>query len=506
MNKKLERLIWIFSIIKLLIHWFTNTRYGLHRDEYLYLADGHHLAWGYMEVPPLTPLLGWVVHILGGSVFTVRLFPALIGACTIFLAGKLIKSLGGKFWAISLGCLGLIFSPALCWSNTLFQPVSFNQFFWFLTAWSIVKFIQTDRREFGIILGLSMGLGMLNKYSILFYFVALLIGFLLTPQRRLLIRKEILFGFFISVILILPNIFWQVRHNFPVLQHMEELKNNQLHLISITDYFMPMLFFFLPAIFLWVAGMYALLVKSQFKPYRGIGIAFLVVITMIGLLNGKAYYTIGAFSILFVFGSIYLEKIFRLKGKVISLAFIILLFIPILPLSLPILSLPVLEKYCQLLCDSGLSAPMRWEDGKINPIPQDVADMHGWEELAQKASNLYHSLPKENQSTCMIYGASYGHAASLSYYSEKYNLPEIYSLNAGFMIWGTDNIYFDNQIFIDEVCLDSSSWFNQFVLVDSIQNPVARDPGYIYYRTDPKREVSVHWNKLVGDMRREFNF
>ena len=88
-NNQLNQLIYFFGLLKLLIHFFTNTNYGLHRDEYLYLDQGNHLGWGFMEIPPLLPVISKIVGWLGSSVFVIRLFPVLIGVTTIILAGKI---------------------------------------------------------------------------------------------------------------------------------------------------------------------------------------------------------------------------------------------------------------------------------------------------------------------------------------------------------------------------------------------------------------------------------
>ncbi len=138
MKVKDQTLIYIFGGLKLLLHLLTNTNFGLHRDEYLYLDEGQHLAWGFFEVPPFTPFIGWLADLLGGSVFAIRLFPALAGVLIIVLACKLVQDLGGGRWAIIFTGMALLCSPALLGSNTLYQPVSFNQLFWFLSAWSLV--------------------------------------------------------------------------------------------------------------------------------------------------------------------------------------------------------------------------------------------------------------------------------------------------------------------------------------------------------------------------------
>ena len=170
------KIVFILAIFKLLIHLLTNTNYSFHRDEFLYLAEGQHLSWGYMEVPPVIAVLGWLAQSLGGSLFMVRLLPALIGSLTVFLIGVMVRDLGGKKWAQIFACAAFILSPAFMRSNTLFQPVSFNQFCWFLSAFLIVRIIKTQDPKQWLYLGIAAGVGILTKYSIAFFFAAFFIG------------------------------------------------------------------------------------------------------------------------------------------------------------------------------------------------------------------------------------------------------------------------------------------------------------------------------------------
>jgi len=164
------KLLLVFAALKLLLHFLTNTNYGFHRDEFLYLTIGERLAWGYMEVPPVIAVFGKLALRLGGHLFFVRLFPALIGGITVFLLGVMVKELGGKKWAQSFACLAFILSPAFMRSNTLFQPVSFDLFCWFLASFFIVRLVKYQQPKYWFYLGIVAGLGFLTKYSIVFFY------------------------------------------------------------------------------------------------------------------------------------------------------------------------------------------------------------------------------------------------------------------------------------------------------------------------------------------------
>ena len=508
MNKKYIWLILSFGIAKFFIHLGTMTNYALHRDEYLYFDEGKHLGWGFMEVPPLTPFIGKLAGLMGGSVFAIRLFPMLIGVATIILAGMLVRDLGGKKWAITFTGLGLLFSPALLGSNALFQPVSFNQFFWFLSAYFLVQIIRTEQTKFWYYLGLSIGIGFLTKYSIFFYGVGLGIALLLTPQRKWLTTKYPYIALAIALVIASPNLYWQYDHNLPVMAHMRELSESQLVNMDWWYYLSSQVRFHFGFTIIWLAGLIGFFKIGKLKPYRFLGIGFLLTILLIGLLSGKHYYTIGAFTILFPFGGIalehWLQKDFSKYALIVGMC---VLTFPLLPYAMPLLQVDQMKKYCAFMSkNAGMKNQLRWEDGNYYEIPQDLADMNGWEELVKKVAKIYHGLPKDKKEKCMIYGGSYGHAGSLNYFREKYDLPEAYSFNSSYLMWAPDEVDFNNQIMLDDRFSLESTWFKNVELVDSMENPFARDPGYIYYRDEPMVDVNEAWRNYVKEEKEEFNF
>ena len=248
-------LLLIFALLKLSIHLLTNRNYGFHRDEYLYLDESMHLSWGFMEVPPLTPFIGRIALFLGGDIQVVRFFPALVGAITIFLAGKLVRELGGDRWAQVIACAALLVSPSLLGSNHLFQPVSFNQFWWFLSAYFIVRLINSGEAKYWYILGFIAGIGFLNKYSILFFFLAFAIGIFLTPQRRWLTTRHPYIAALIALVLAAPNIYWQYLHHWPIVGHMEALSQGQLVHVKVSDFLVAQVLMQFAGTLIWLVGL-----------------------------------------------------------------------------------------------------------------------------------------------------------------------------------------------------------------------------------------------------------
>lgn len=495
------------SLTKLVLHLSTNTNYGLHRDEYLYLNQAEHLSWGYMEVPPMIALIAKIARfLLGDTPFAARFFPALIGAVSIILIGIMVRDMGGKKWAQLLAGATFLLSPAFLGSNNLFQPVSFNQFCWLLAALFVVKIIRYRQARHWYFLGITAGLGFLTKYSIVFFFLALIVGFLLSPHRKVFLSRYPWISLGIALLIALPNLIWQYQYRFPVVRHMQELSATQLQNVSPADFLIPQFIFHFAASIVWIGGLVFLIRSDRLRDFRLLAWAFLALIVMLLLLSGKDYYTIGAYSMLFAAGGIAWEH--WLGWKITLLIPVILIFnLPAIPYAIPVLSIEKMKTHAAMMKKRfGLEAPLRWEDGVVRELPQDYADMHGWEEIPEKVARFYHNLPPNEREYCMIIAGHYGQAGVLNFYRKKYDLPETYSLNSSFIMWVPETIAFNCMIQIDDNRQSSSAFFQSVELIDSIENQYARDPGLIYYKSQPKVDVQAQWEAIVLERREKAGF
>ena len=215
--------------LNFLIHLFILEEYGFHRDEFLYLALGDHPAWGYWSNPPL---IGWisatVQAIFGESLWAIRLVPALVVSGIIVMIGLMARELGGENYAQGLAAFAAVVAPAHLRAGHLFQPVSIDIAFWTLFCLLILQFLNTNNKKYLLYFGLAFGLGMLNKYMVGFFLIALIIVLPFTPQRKLLWDKYTRYAALIALAVMLPNLIWQYTYNFPVVTHMRELSNDQL--------------------------------------------------------------------------------------------------------------------------------------------------------------------------------------------------------------------------------------------------------------------------------------
>ena len=500
-----KHIVYFFAGLKLLIHFFTNTNYTFHRDEFLYLDEGNHLAWGFLEVPPMTPFLGKVfTTIFGDSVFGVRMLPALVGVIMVFLIARIAKELGGGKWALILSLTAFLLSPAFLRTNTLFQPVCLDQLIWVITILISILIVKYNRRRDYYLLGIAIGLGWLTKYSIAFIVLALLLGVLVTTQRKVLSIKTLAWTIGIAVIIAIPNLFWQYTHNFPIVQHMDELARTQLVHVNPGDFIFSQLLMQFMGLLIWIPGVIWLLFSKTAAPYRFLGWTYVFLIGLMLALSGKDYYTLGIYPVLVAAGGVAIEQWLNERTilKSALLGFVVVMNLLILPMGLPVLNVEQMVEYCKVLDRIGIE--QRWEDGEKYPIPQDYADMRAWEEPVATVARHYHALPKEKQETCLIYGGSYAHAGPLNYYRKKYNLPVAQSLQATYVLWVPDTLKFDNMFLVDDTWQDSTALFYNQVLIDSTRDVYARDPGYVYYRSDPRPGMDSMVVEIVRGAKERF--
>src|SRR4030043_500396 len=355
-------LITVFVIIKLLIHFLTNTNYEVHRDGLLYIELGKHLSWGYQSVPPSIAVFANISRFLfGDTVFGIRFFPAIVGALSLIIIGIMVKEMGGNKMAQFIALLAFLTSPAYLRSNTLFQPVSFDEFYWLLIAFLIFRLINTERKVYWILIGVAAGLAFLNKYSVVFYMTAFLVSIFLTPQRKWLKSPSPYIGAGIALLIAFPNLIWQYKYDWPVVTHMRELAETQLIHVRIDIFLLEQLMMNIPAVIIWIPGLFFILLIREGKKYRILGLIYLLTLTQLILLRGKPYYTLGLYPMLFAFGGFILVSWFQ--GKLAFVRYLVIAINLIIALiSLPI-SLPVLkpEKFIRNTQLTGTENSQRWD-------------------------------------------------------------------------------------------------------------------------------------------------
>ena len=478
-----RRLPLAFALLKFVSGYFLiSLQYDLHRDEYLYLNHGRHLAWGYLEVPPLSAAQGWLSLALGGEAGWVRFWPFLWGAATLYLVMRLAQRLGGSGLATALAgtCyLGTAFARL----NLLFQPNSFEVFGFVFCLYWLVRYLQEERPRFLYLLGLGLGLGLLNKYTTLFFIAALGGALLLTAARRLLLHRHFWGAAGLALLLWLPNLVWQLSHGIPFRHHMQLLHDTQLVHVDPAEFWKMQLMMCVGAVWVWVPGLLALFFSPWLRPYRVLGWVAVLGVGIQAALHGKAYYTLGYYPVLFSCGAWWWEA--RLAGlrwpRVVAVlrpalvALPLLLLAPLLPFIFPV------RPPAAMLNLRARYAPLgfyTWEDGQIHALPQDYADMRGWRELDDKTWAAYQRLPAAVRARTLIKCANYGQASALNYYNRRRALPPAHSFNGSFLYWFPRRADWQAVLIIDdEPHPELAAQFASYQEVAAVADPYARERG-----------------------------
>lgn len=448
--------ILLFVVIRVALNLFALPHFGFQRDEMLHLALGDHLAWGFKEVPPFIAFIARIsTAVFGNSVVAARIFTTIASGFIVLLTGLLTVELGGKRFAIAVACLTMTFSPAFIASGYLLQPVIFDQLWWLLSAFLLVKYYNTNDDKYLYYLGIAIGVGMLTKYTMAFFTAALIGGILLTSQRKIFTKRGIWIAVVIGVVIFLPNIIWQLTHHLPLATHMRKLRSSQLDYVKPGDFLKQQFLVHGAAIWVWLGGLLYLLFSTRMRNYRFLAFAYLLTLLLFLVLNGKNYYLFGAYPMLFAAGGFAFERLLKTSGVVVRTAVTALLILPnliLFPLLLPVFSfdqtLALFRSVHKNI--SFFDFAMTWEDHKLHPTTQDYGDMLGWEEIGQKVAKAYNSLTPDQQKQTIIFANNYGEAGAVHHYGKFYNLPDVISLNSSFALWAPEHLNAKYLVYVDE--------------------------------------------------------
>ncbi len=476
---KPAHLLYLLASIKLLLPFFLqHPAWEPHRDEFLYLAEARHMAWGYMEAPPLLSVFAWLTNLLGGAMWAIKVWPSLAGAVTFLLVGRLVLHMGGRHFAVLLSWMPFV-TGAWLRMHFLFQPNFLDILWWTAVAYGLIRFQQSGNHMHLYLAGISLGLGLLSKYTMVFYAAGLLSGLLLVREKKLLLNRHFYFAIGLGLLLFLPNLLWQASNGFPVVYHMKTLEDHQLRYLSTWTFLKDQLLYNIATLFTWVTG---LVWTARMKQYRFIAWGFLITLILLMLGHGKSYYSQGAYPVLFAFGAIRLEAWAGNGWRTGMLAFSCFIGICLTPILLPLKApAPLVQYYVDHPLARKVGA-LRWEDLRDHSLPQDFADMLSWQEMTQKVAEAYASLDSTEKAHTFLFCDNYGEAGAVNYYGPRYHLPPAYSDNASFLYWmPRDYDRFDVLLLVTD---DRQEMEHRFIkefksarAVGSIANPYAREAG-----------------------------
>lgn len=439
-SKNNINLILSISILNILIYLLTTalTSYGLFRDEFYYLACASRPDLGYVDHPPFSiwVLAGWT-SLFGDSLFSIRIIPAIISSLTVFILGLFTLRLGGGKTAVIIATLSFMLSPIFLGMNTIFSMNTFDFLFWILSAYLFLRIIQTGEKKRWIILGIVIGIGLLNKTSMFWLSSGILIGTIFSPLREDLRTKYPYLAALLALIIFSPYIIWNLTHDLAHFEFMRNAASRKYGGLTPVSFIADQILILNPVSFLiWLPGISFFFINREGKRYRAVGIIWLITFLIL-IINwhSKGEYISAAYQILFAGGAITIEKLNNKKQWVRYVASVPVIISAIIlsPLARPLLA-P--EKLLQFQDAIGLKPPSN--EGHETILPQFYSDMFGWEELARNVSSVYKSIPEAERNNTFVFCSNYGRAGAIEYYSKKYSLPAVVSPHNNYWYWWPD--------------------------------------------------------------------
>jgi len=424
---------WIYGVAALgviALHLATNSTLGFHTDELYYLAAGRHPALGYVDYPPIVPLLGRLeTGLLGVSPWTLRLLPSLLGGFLVVLSGLYVRRLGGSLRLQAIALLTAIAAPFLLGANWVFQTVTFDQVAWMVALYWFLGLVIDRRPRYWIYLGVTLGIGLEVKYTIVGLIAGIGAAVLLTPSLRgdLRTRYPWIAGA-IALLILAPNLGWQVANGFPSLiyiaNHQASGGGPLTYLVEIGVY----LLFLVP---LWLGGLFSLLRTPQLRP---IGIACAVPL-LVFLFVGKSYYAAGTVPIAMAQGLMAISRIRRPRLRA--------------GLQIAAVAAAVLEFVTFFLIVVPVTPPDRIHALKLDTVNEVFADSVGWDDIAKQVTAIYQDLPARERDNTVIISAYYGVPGALEVYDEPRVVPVAISPQLSDWYWLPDNLTATNALMVD---------------------------------------------------------
>lgn len=447
-QNKFLLLIAFINFVIVYISTFT-PGYGYFIDEFYYIACANRPALGYVDHPPLAPLLLTVIQFLfGSSIYVIRFFPALAGSVVVFISGLLVHEMGGKRFAQTLSAISVACAPFFPAIAGFYSMNAYEPLFAVLILYFALKMIKTGNPKQWIIIGILMGLGMMNKHTFALFIIAFTISFIITGKWKLIFNKWFFAGSLIAFIIFIPNIIWQIQNNFPSLEFYRNITVEKNVYTPPLEFIKMQLMFMSPLTALvWIPGIIYLLVSKQFKDFRILSVFFLFVFVSMMLVGSSrpdrvtfaypAVLTGGALFYQFV-----IEKYRMLK--VLKFILIILLYsglIFIIPTILPYLNYEQSAAYVNFL---GINTEL--ERGNKPKMTQMLADRIGWQEKVEMVNRAFQKLSDEEKKNTIIVGENYGQAGALELYGKQYNFPRVVSGHNNYYLWNKGKLSGDIAI------------------------------------------------------------
>ncbi len=498
-------LIISLSILKLFLHVLSNGNYGFHRDEFLSLAMGNHLSWGYRETPPAIAAAASMVRtLLGNSPGAVRFLPAILGSGVVFFTGVITRKLKGRMFAITVAMLSVIISPGFLRDNTLFQPMVFQQFFWVVICFLLVIWIQHPERKYWIWFGVFFGMGLMNDYIMLLFGLVFFISMLASSQRKVMRTSLPWIALLIGLFLSLPHWLWQISHRFPALDYYTLLQQTQLHLFSAKNFLIEQILFLNPVTFpVWFGGLIYVFFTRQGRKYILFGWLYVFLLLFLLVLHGNSNSLLSQYPVLLALGALGMERWIRSRRrhgiKPLIIVGFLLSGVVSAPYGLPVLTVQNLELYHRFWASTvELISPEKLQTARTEKLPAYYANMFGWNTQARVVSEIYRRLTPGEKKQCVVLASNYGEAGALEYFRSGMLLPPVISYDGSFYDWGPGDVSGEILIAIGVPLQRLKPHYRRIKRAGVVQNEYAVDYETnlpVYLCRKPVKQLEAIWQE-----------
>jgi 4-amino-4-deoxy-L-arabinose transferase-like glycosyltransferase len=445
----------LIALAKFLFHCYFNNRYGYFRDEFNYMDCGDHLAWGYVDQPPLIPFLIHVCRaILGDSLRSIRFIPALASSLLVVQTAVLAREFGGRFFALLLSAITVVIAPQYLSDGSLLTTNCLEPNLWMGCAYFAVLAIKRNDPRYWLWFGVVAGIGLQEKYSIAVFGFGMVIGLLLTAQRRVFLSPWMWLGGLAAFLIFLPNLLWNIHNHWPFVELMHNIREDGRDVVlPLPQYFLQQTFLLHPLTApVWITGLIAFFVSPRLKPYRALGWCYLVCFTVFFVLHGKNYYLAPVYPMLLAAGTVVIES--AIEGKAadgaarqglkmgrnwrvwLKPAIVVVLLVGgahLAPVVVPILPPDEFIVYMKYL---PMKLPVMEHGHERAVLPQWYSDQFGWEEIVAETAKAYNQLSPAERPGCGIFTQNYGQAGAIDFFGPRYGLPPALSGHQTYYLWG----------------------------------------------------------------------